>query len=127
MAFCVVVHAAGLAWALRWLGPRARRARRFSQWTWLFIQLAVWVVILHTIEIGAWGAFLAWKQALPDLHSAIYFSATTYTTTGYGDVVLPRDWHWVSGIEALTGILMCGWSTGFFFAFVSRMVTVETR
>jgi hypothetical protein len=40
----------------------------------------------------------------------------TYTTTGYGDLVLPVEWRLVGGIEALTGILMCGLSTGFFFA-----------
>ena len=58
---------------------------------------------------------------MPDLTSGLYFSAVTYTTTGYGDLVLPADWRLVGGIEALTGILMCGWSTGFFFAIVSRL------
>ena len=28
---------------------------------------------------------------MPDLQSALYFSAVTYTTTGYGDLVLPRS------------------------------------
>ena len=51
----------------------------------------------------------------------MYFSAVTYTTTGYGDVVLPERWRLSSAVEALTGILMCGWSTGFFFAIVSRI------
>ena len=32
----------------------------------------------------------------------------------------------VGAIEALTGILMCGWSTGFFFAVVSRVSAGET-
>jgi hypothetical protein len=45
----------------------------------------------------------------------------TYTTTGYGDLVLPIDWRLVGGVEALTGILMCGWSTAFFMAIVTRM------
>ena len=45
----------------------------------------------------------------------------TYTTTGYGDLVLPKEWRLVGGVEALTGILMCGWSTGFFFVIVSRI------
>ena len=40
---------------------------------------------------------------------------------GYGDLVLPPEWRLVGAIEALTGILMCGWSTGFFFAIVSRL------
>jgi hypothetical protein len=58
---------------------------------------------------------------MPDLYSAAYFSAVTYTTTGYGDLVLPPAWRMVGAVEALTGILMCGWSTGFFFAIGSRM------
>jgi hypothetical protein len=60
--------------------------------------------------------------AMPDLQSAAYFSAVTYTTTGYGDLLLPRGWQLVGAVEALTGILMCGWSTGFFFAVVSRLL-----
>ena len=47
----------------------------------------------------------------------------TYTTTGYGDLVLPSEWRLVGGVEALTGILMCGWSAAFFFAVVSRMTS----
>lgn len=58
---------------------------------------------------------------MPDFQSALYFSAITYTTTGYGDFVLPPEWRLVGGVEALTGILMCGWSTGFFFAIVNRL------
>jgi voltage-gated potassium channel Kch len=68
-----------------------------------------------------WAGFYVWKAAMPDLQSALYFSAVTYTTTGYGDLVLPQEWRLVGAIEALTGILMCGWSTGFFFLVVSRM------
>ena len=58
---------------------------------------------------------------MPDLESAFYFSIVTYTTTGYGDLVLPEEWRLVGGVESLTGILMCGWSTGFFFTVVSRI------
>jgi voltage-gated potassium channel Kch len=58
---------------------------------------------------------------MPNMPAALYFSAVTYTTTGYGDLVLPEEWRLLGAVEALTGILMCGWSTGFFFAIVSRM------
>jgi hypothetical protein len=37
-----------------------------------------------------------------------------------------KEWRLLSGVEALTGILMCGWSTGFFFAVVSRIYTPST-
>jgi len=64
---------------------------------------------------------------MPSLQAAAYFSGVTYTTTGYGDLVLPEAWRLVGAIEALTGILMCGWSTGFFFLIVSRRFTADTR
>ena len=76
---------------------------------------------MHLLEIVAWGFLYVWTGAIPDVQSALYFSAVTYTTTGYGDIVLPQEWRLVGGIEALTGILMCGWSTGFFFAVVHRL------
>ena len=64
---------------------------------------------------------------MPELQSALYFSAVNYTTTGYGDLVLPKEWQLVGAVEALTGILMCGWSTGFFLAAVNRMFAAEGR
>jgi Ion channel len=124
MAVCVAIHAIGVTSALRWL---PMMSQRFWLSTWLFIRLAGWIILLHLIEVGVWGAFYAWQQAMPDLQTALYFSAVTYTTTGYGDLVLPGQWRLVGGVEALTGILMCGWSTGFFFAIVSQMFELNAK
>jgi hypothetical protein len=87
----------------------------------VFILAAVLVVLLHLVEICVWAGFYMWSDAFPDWKTAAYFSAVTYTTTGYGDLVLPDAWRLVGGIEALTGILMCGWSTAFFIALVGRV------
>jgi hypothetical protein len=86
----------------------------------MFIHVAAWIVFFHLIEIAVWAFFYTWTGSMPDMQSALYFSAVTYTTTGYGDLVLPPEWRLVGAVEALTGILMCGWSTGFFFAVVSQ-------
>jgi Ion channel len=127
MALSVVIHATGVTTALRWLRGQATAAPGFWSATWLFIRLSGWIVLLHVIEITVWALFYVWKQAMPELQSALYFSAVTYTTTGYGDLLLPRGWQLVGAIEALTGILMCGWSTGFFFAVVSRMFKADAK
>jgi len=120
MALCVIIHAVGLTSALRWVKRRPATAD-FWPATWLMICVAGWAILLHLLEIASWALLYTWKDAMPDLLTAFYFSAVTYTTTGYGDLVLPKEWRLVGGVEALTGILMCGWSTGFFFAIVSRM------
>jgi hypothetical protein len=125
-ALCVIVHAMGMTTLLRWEnGWIARANERYWFSTWLLVRTAGWIILLHLVEITVWAFFYAWRDALPDLHSALYFSAVTYTTTGYGDLVLPTEWRLVGGVEALTGILMCGWSAAVFFAVVSRMN--ETR
>lgn len=123
MALCVASHAFGVAAAARRFSFDA--SGRFRQWTWTFVRVAGWMILIHLIEITIWALFYVWRDAMPDLPSALYFSAVTYTTTGYGDLVLPENWRLVGAVEALTGILMCGWSTGFFFAVVSQMMQAE--
>ena len=128
MALCVAIHAAGVTGALRQLRLRSRTiGQGFWAATWLFVLVAAWMVLLHLAEIAVWAAYYTWKGALADLPTALYFSAVTYTTTGYGDVVLPEGWRLVGGVEALTGIVMCGWSTGFFVAIVNRLYEVRDR
>src|SRR3954463_8584946 len=125
MALSVVIHATGLASALAWVRRQPASVQRVWLWIWQFIAVAGWMVLLHLSEITVWAVFYLWRHAMPDLQAALYFSAVTYTTTGYGDLVLPEPWRLVGGVEALTGILMCGWSTGFFFAIVSRMYETQ--
>ena len=126
MSVCVVIHAMGLTLAVRALRrwPAVKSARAS---VWLFVTLAGSIVLLHVIEITVWALFYAWREALPDLQSSLYFSAVTYTTTGYGDLVLPRGWQLFGAVEALTGILMSGLSTAFFFAVVSRTFTADGK
>jgi len=124
MALCVAIHAAGVSWALQVVRRLPRVPLRFWSSTRLFVLVSVWIVLLHLAEIALWAGFYLWRDAMPDLRSALYFSAVTYTTTGYGDVVLAEGWRLLGAVEALTGILMCGWSTGFFFAIVNRLYEV---
>jgi Ion channel len=128
MALCVMVHAMGMTAALRWVSHWVVRVEgRFWFTTLMLVRIAGWIILLHLVEIALWAFLYTWKHGMPDLSSAFYFSAVTYTTTGYGDLVLPNEWRLVGGVEALTGILMCGWSAAFFFAVVSRMNQTQPK
>jgi len=127
MALCVAIHAGGVSWALQVLRRMPRVPLQFWTSTRLFVLVSVWIVLLHLAEISVWAGFYLWRNAMPDLPSALYFSAVTYTTTGYGDLVLVEGWRLLGAVEALTGILMCGWSTGFFFAIVNRLYEVTPQ
>jgi hypothetical protein len=117
MALCVAIHAVGLSAAVRRLKQYAvSPPLSFTRSVGVLIAIAAWAILLHLLQIAVWAVFYALEHGMPDLPTALYFSAVTYTTTGYGDLVLPPEWRLVGGVEALTGILMCGLSTGFFFA-----------
>jgi hypothetical protein len=121
LALTVTIHSAGLAAVLRRvLGSSAWPITRFWPVTWLLVRVAWVLIVLHLAEIAVWALFYWWQKCLPDAESAFYFSGVTYSTVGYGDLVLPKDWRLLGPVEGLTGILMCGLSTGFFFLIFSK-------
>jgi Ion channel len=87
----------------------------------LVSSLTCWLILIHLAEISCWGLFYFWQGYLPDIESALYFSAGAYTTVG-SDIMLPKPWRILAPLEALTGALMFGLSTGLFFAVVSRWI-----
>lgn len=128
MALCVTIHATGLTLAFGWMKQHTEPANgRVWPATWLLIRVAGWVLLLHLVQIASWAFFYTWRGGMPDMTSSLYFSAVTYTTTGYGDLVLPEEWRLVGGVEALTGILMCGLSTGLFFAVFTKVFRMSQK
>jgi hypothetical protein len=128
VATTVIIHAVGMASILR---PIFRftdtHLARLEIWpvTWLVIRTTWYLIFIHLVEIALWGFFYWSQNCLPDAESAFYFAGVTYTTVGYGDLVLAKEWRLLGPIEGLTGILMCGLSTGFFFAMVNRIYTAR--
>jgi len=127
LALTVMIHAAGLAAALRYARMwRAASDTRFWSMTWLLVLVAWWLILVHLAEIAVWAMFYWWQECLPDAESSFYFSGVTYATVGYGDLVLPSEWRLLGPVEGLAGILMCGLSTGFFFAVAIKVLGVRS-
>jgi hypothetical protein len=58
---------------------------------------------------------------------ALYFSAETYTSLGYGDVVPTGDLRLVAGVEALNGLLLIGWSASYTYIAMERFWREESK
>ena len=121
-AITLAMHTTGIAvlvWGLARLHPVPPTT--IVRVTRLLIHIMWWLILLHAAEIAVWGAFYHWRGFFPNAEAAFYFSGSSYTTVGYGDLVLPKPWRMLGAYEALLGILMCGLSTGYFFVVVSRI------
>jgi hypothetical protein len=120
----VVIHAIGFDALLRaMIWSHALATSGFRRVTGWVIGLTCWLILIHLVEISVWGLFYFWQGCLPDAETAFYFSGVTYTSVGYGDIVLPKPWRMLAPLETLTGMLMCGLSTGLFFAVISRWIS----
>jgi voltage-gated potassium channel len=88
------------------------------------ILTALGLMLLHCLQILIWAVaylYLTQVEPIDSLESAAYFSAITFTTLGYGDITLSTDqWRLLTGIEALNGVLLLGWSTALLYAVVHR-------
>lgn len=122
----VIIHVAGTFTWLRLATLRyVEQDRRFRTGTYVRVLVGTLLVLLllHALEIVLWAyAYLLLLPSgqLDSLEEAIYFSFVTYTTLGYGDITLSGGWRLLSGIEALNGILLAGFSTALLFALVQR-------
>jgi len=127
-AITVVMHGAGAgASARQVMPPLASRATGPSR-LGLELRLAALVsllLLLHLAEALVWALFLVLIGALPNVETAAYFSLTSYTTVGYGDVVLPERWRLLGPIEAAVGVLMLGWSTGVLVAEIGAVYRAQ--
>src|ERR1700694_1255944 len=92
--------------------------------TALVVRVPTAVIALHGLKVLVWAGCYRWL-CLPSWESAVYFSATSYTTVGYGDIILPSKWRMLGPIESLLGILMCGLSVSLLFAISTRLVGSE--
>ena len=106
--------------------PRETQEVRVFRCAALVMQTTVAVILLHGIVILLWASCYRWL-CLPSWESAFYFSASSYATVGYGDVILPSKWRLLGPLESMVGMLMSGVSIGLLFAAVTHLVDGESR
>lgn len=95
---------------------------------WSTLRLAVfvlWLFLATIIEVWSWALLYLFLGALESIEKAVYFSTVTFTTLGFGDIVLDEEWRLLSSFEAANGLLMFGWSTA--LVFVGVQWTYENR
>ena len=123
----VGIHAVGSSWWIRRLKqtrisqhPLARKILPIR----LLCSTALLLLLLHIAEVVPWSIsymLLPENDGLDRFEEACYFATVTFASLGYGDIVISGPWRLLSAIQAMTGLLVFGWSTALLFAVVERI------
>lgn len=115
----VLMHGAGLDWIVERYKHRSEimlsRGRHPRLAAAIFAGAILFMLFLHISEACFWGLVLHWVGLISNLRDSIYFSANTYTTIGYGSMILPENWRELSPIMAISGLFTFAWTTGEMF------------
>ncbi len=127
-ALVVVIHYEGVHWLARRYTTREPRRDRRRMLKVIFALLG-----LHIVEIWCYGLAYWALAGMPDtgfvhgqhgtdrVFDAIYFSAATYSTVGFGDLSPVGALRLLAGLEAVTGLLLITWSASFTYLEMSRV------
>lgn len=75
----------------------------------------------HLFQVGLWAALFVRLDEFERYATAFYHSMVNFSSLGYGDVVMSADWRLLGAMEATSGILMFGISTGVGLAVFNRL------
>jgi hypothetical protein len=80
---------------------------------------------LHSVEVTAYAALFVGAGAVPNWEDALYLSAGAYSTAGWSELHVPDGWRLLAAFEAVSGMLLLGWSTAFLFQTLHRILQSE--
>ncbi len=109
-----VMHRFELNWT-NYLNERSEIRRQL-----FFGLLVVLMLATHLLEVLLIAVVLLSIHSFSDLRTAFYFTGETYTTLGFGDILLPTDWRQLALFIAMSGLFAFGWSTGVLVSIVGK-------
>ncbi len=82
---------------------------------------ASWLVLGMGIGVSIWAITFQSLGAFKHFEPSLYFSVVTFTTLGYGDIVLGTEWRLLAGLAAADGLIIFGLNTAILMEFATRV------
>ncbi|MGP1353064.1 MAG: ion channel [Parasphingopyxis sp.] len=87
--------------------------------------MTLWMVAALSIAVWLWAAAFMMLGVFRLPEDALYFAAVSFTTLGFGDVLLEKPWRLLSGFIAANGLILFSLTTAFLIEAVRRVYQAE--
>ena len=125
MVVTTAIHAGGMVLAMQMFDWKKGRSIKRLTRIYLVSGIVILMFLASLLEVLVWAVTYLALNAIQGFEQALYFSMVTFTTLGYGDVVLAEQWRLLGSFEAANGIIMFGWTTAIVIAAVQRIYFSE--
>ena len=121
ISLTVLVQAVFIGAAIRGftsIGPWLAEPRHAHRTMLALVVVTLWLLVAISISVWIWAIAFIGLGAFDTLEPALYFALVSFTTLGFGDIILPEPWRLLSGLSAANGFLLLGLSTAFLVEFM---------
>ena len=124
VAVTMLVQVGTVVVTLRTLAQWIRSGRLRPSFMSQSITLIIVLVLLccgHLVQIACWALLFEQIGEFGEFSTAFYHSTVNFATLGYGDIVMSERWRLLGALQAASGVLMFGLSTGALLAVMSNI------
>lgn len=86
--------------------------------------ITLWLLIALSVIIWMWAFVMLGLGIFGDVEESVYFSLVSFTTLGFGDIILPKEWRILSGFIAANGFVIFGLNTAVLIEAITKLRTV---
>ena len=118
-----IVHAAATNYVIHLVVTQTKaklKQHKYLKMFWISV-IVLLMFFASIIEAVIWAISYLALDAVQTVEEALYFSIVTFTTLGFGDIILNESWRLLASLEAANGIIIFGWSTAIVMAAVQKL------
>lgn len=126
MLVCLALQVLAAIFAVRYFAQIPKKPLGLRPWKETFLPFSILMIGLmmgNIIQVAFWALLYRLLGAFADFETAMYFSGVTFTSLGYGDVVLDGRMRLLGPLQAANGLMMFGITTALSIAAAQQVTT----
>ena len=123
MLLCLVIQVFVAHWCVTYyIGQVGKTTRGVFSGSRPLVIVMVAMMCGNFVQITLWGLLVVQLGEFADYYEAIYHSCVNFTSLGYGDVVMSKNWKLLGPLEAINGVLMLGMTAASLMVVLQHMI-----